>query len=46
MFEMFKPEELLGYLKNFKNDIDRTGTTMVTINIKYLGTMLHKEALQ
>ena len=45
VFENGQPEELLGFLKNFRKAIDGTGTTAVARRINYLRTILCGEAL-
>ena len=46
VFENGQPEELLGFLKNFRKAIDGTGTTAVAGRINYLRTILCWEALR
>ena len=46
VFKKVQPEELLGFLKNFKKAIDGTGTTTVAGWINHLHTMLRGGKLQ
>ena len=45
-FKNGKPEEFLQMTKEFKTDVDGTGTTFVTGKIQFLRTMLRGEALR
>ena len=46
VFENVRPEELPGFLKNFKNFIDGNRTTIVSGRINYLRTLVCGEALR
>ena len=45
IFAGWKSEELLQFMNNFKKEIEGTGTTTVTVRIKFLRTLLCGEEL-